>query len=329
MSTCCKFVLKNLSKKPVKVHVGFPLDREVHGTGPAPDATDMVMSYHFIARDADNTYHVQYVTGDKSKYNELFLWDMTFASEETKVLQVGYIIPMSYTAAVTLRGKIDLPLRPEKPWHAMLEGCIVEHFSYITETGSSWAGPIEKATFRVEAGSFEWFLDRRPTENAIEMALFAAQFAAQPKAKPDPELMKKMMGGPPETSLSVAAYRDVSPDGWKQDSEHGAITWEFRNFRPGPPLRLRYYSVLFPRDTKSCDEWVRLVLGAKPAKADLLELREITAAFYGIAPQSESAKKFAVQQIWYHPKSGLRESELSDNQQAVLKSLDSIAKNAK
>ena len=54
---------------------------------------------------------------------------------------------MSYTGAVTLRDKNDLILRPEKPWHAMSKGCIVEHFNYITETGCSWAGPIEKATF--------------------------------------------------------------------------------------------------------------------------------------------------------------------------------------
>ena len=79
----CKFILKNLTKKPTKIRVGFPLDREVHGAGPASNATDMVMSYHFIARDADNTYHVQYIGGgDKSKYNDLFLWDMTSRGPE-------------------------------------------------------------------------------------------------------------------------------------------------------------------------------------------------------------------------------------------------------
>ncbi len=334
----CKFVLKNLSKKPVKVHLGFPLDGEVHGADSAPDATEMVMSYHFIARDADNTYHVRYVGsgGDKRKCNELFLWDMTFASEETRVLRVGYIIPVSYTGAVTLKDKKDLILRPEKPWHAMLEGCILEYFNYITETGRSWAGPIEKATFRVEIGPFEWFLDRRSLDEGNAAASFAtvitaqsalaAQNAAQPNSDPDPGLMKKMLAGPPDAKLAAALYREVSPDGWKRESEHGAMTWEFHNFKPGPPLRLRYYFVMFPDGAASCDGWVRLVLGAKPTKADMLELREITAAFYGIAPRTKSAKRFVEQQVWYHAKNGLRDSELNKKQQAILKRLDEIAK---
>ena len=106
----CKFILKNRSEKSVKVYVGFPLDRELHGTT-TPDATDTVLSYHFIARDADNTYHVQYVSGggDTSKYNELFLWEMAFAAGETKVLQVGYILPMSITMSLTNREQGTIP----------------------------------------------------------------------------------------------------------------------------------------------------------------------------------------------------------------------------
>jgi hypothetical protein len=311
----CKFVLKNRANESVQVQVGFPLDREVHG-GTTPSTTDLVMSYHFIARDAENTYHVRYVNGGRetSSYKELFLWNMTFASRETRVLHVGYILPMSIVGSSTRKDKKDL-LNPryEKPWHAMLEGCFLEHFRYITETGRSWAEPIEKATFRVETGGLEWCLNRRPI-------IVGAEVMATVVEKPVL---------PPGTKYPTVIYRQISPGGWKCESEHRDTVWEYHNFRPGPPLNFFYYHLTFPDDAAACESWVRLVLGAEPKKVDVSELREIAGAFYGIAPHTDSAKKFVEKQIWYHPKNGLRESELDDNRQAVLKRLDVIAKNGK
>jgi hypothetical protein len=93
----CTFVLKNLSAKPVKIQVGFPLDSEFHDLArPPSDDADEVLSRHFIARDASNTYHVRHVSAGQSKYPELFLWDMEFAAGETKKIHVGYILPMSF-----------------------------------------------------------------------------------------------------------------------------------------------------------------------------------------------------------------------------------------
>ena len=55
----CKFVLKNLAAKSVVIQAGFPLDRRASGPPKTPvDDTDEVLTYHFIARDAKNTYHV-------------------------------------------------------------------------------------------------------------------------------------------------------------------------------------------------------------------------------------------------------------------------------
>ena len=106
-----------------------------------------------------------YLADIRNKYPDLFLWDMTFAAGETKTLHVGYILPMSFAGGTTR--KLDDPekiLNPqyEKPWHARIEGCMVVFFSYITETGQSWAGPIEKATFRVRNTVFEDGLRRFP-----------------------------------------------------------------------------------------------------------------------------------------------------------------------
>lgn len=233
---------------------------------------------------------------------------------------------MSITMALTNKDKEkwDLP-HYEKPWHRTLEACFLEHFNYITETGRSWAGPIEKATFRVEMGGFERYLDRRPTVPGRDLALFAKQLDIESQISLIDAPKKEIKDLFSETKFAATLYREVSPDEGKYDSERGLMTWEYRNFQPGPDLRFQYYFVMIAEDATDCDAWVSLVLGAKPKKTDVLELREIAAAFYGIAPHTESAKKFAGQQIWYHPKKGMRESELSKKRQDLLKRLNALA----
>src|SRR5206468_1272175 len=90
-------------------------------------------------------------------------------------------------------------------------------------------------------------------------------------------------------------YPRISPEGWKPayipelrpgDSkpqyEPDGIVWNFENYKPGPPLNFTYYLVGFPKSAADCDSWTRRVLGKTPTKADVLELREIVAAFFGV-----------------------------------------------
>ena len=324
----CKFVLKNLSKKPVKAQVGFPLDSEFVyrdsiyiGYG-KPKTLDLVLGYHFIARDENDTYHVRYVHNDtQRKLSHIFLWDMEFKPEETKTLHVTYELQMSVAATSTCKDELlksGNAFNVEKIWHASLETCIVEWFQYVTETGKSWAGPIEKATFRVEVESLVSCLNKRP--------LLPPEF--EPPI-PRPEVPGGW-GDPMNIPVKMGPlYQDISLQGGKRDPDYGTITWEYKNYKPGPPLRFMFYIVSLPRTAADCDYWVLHVLGRKPKKADVLEMREIAAAFYGIAPKSESAKRFVERQKWYHPKKDLQEKQLTDEQQAVLKRLTAIAQKAK
>ena len=215
----CVFVLKNLSAKPVKIQAGFPLDRQTDGPRrPPSDDTDEVLSYHFIARDANNTYHVRYLADIRNKYPDLFLWDMTFAAGETKTLHVGYILPMSFAGGTTR--KLDDPekiLNPqyEKPWHARIEGCMVVFFSYITETGQSWAGPIKKATFRVRNTVFEDGLRRFPEYVGGNPADLSPGMA-MPVEGPAPADAGPMPGSGFVGGMKLGAvYPRISPAGWK------------------------------------------------------------------------------------------------------------------
>ena len=170
----------------------------------------------------------------------------------------------------------DTMKKYEKPWHAALAQCAVEHFYYVTETGKSWAGPIEHATFRVVTGPWEDCFQKRP---------LIPEEGDLPQPKPNQEWWE--YGFPLKAG---AIYQHIEPDGWKCEAKAGTTSWEYRPYKPGPPIAFLYYIVSFPRSAADCESWVRHVLGPKPDKADLAELREIAAAFYEIAPRSASAR---------------------------------------
>lgn len=344
----CTFVLRNRSAKPLTIQAGFPLDRGTSGPPPAPsDDTDKVLSYHFIARDSNDTYHVRYAAGDpQGKYAHIFLWDMTFAAGETKTLHVGYILPMSFAASTTRKvndpAEAIYPPEYEKPWHARIEACMVVYFSYITETGQSWTGPIERATFRVNSSVFGGDLRRlpeyvggNPANAPAEMATSAEESAAEDvPGMSDLGFVLGMKLG--------TVYPHISPKGWKPayipeihsgepkpNYKPDGIAWTFENYKPGRPLEFNYYLAGFPQAAADCDSWVKCVLGKTPTKADVLELREIVAAFFGVAPQTASVKRLVEQQVWYNPQSKATESDLSKSRQVVLARIKTIADNQK
>ncbi len=337
----CRFLLKNLSSKTVNIQVGFPLDRELAGPPPHPaEDTEKVLDYHFIARDAHDTYHVRYAGGDgHDKLAHIFLWDMVFAPNEQKTLHVSYILPMSNAVNVTneeaLKAGLDRKVYV-RPWQPRIEVCYMLYFVYVTETGKSWAGPIEDARFRFMNTDFERDLQHFPDALQRDLAEHS------PEKEPPAESSKD---SDPTTNLGFVPgmkfgtfYRHITPEGWKAASRADGplgpapssgsaegIGWEFKNFKPGEPLEFEYYFLNFPRTPAECDSWVRLVLGKAPAKADILELREVLAVFFGVAPQTGPVRRIVEKEVWYNPKSKLSESQLSEAQRAILSRLSKLA----
>ena len=344
----CTFVLKNLSRKALRIQVGFPLDRESHGPPPAPSAdTDKVLSYHFIARDTSNTYHVRYAASDsKEKFAHIFLWDMDFTAGETKTLHIGYILPMSFAAGSARRNdtpKVAFnPPQDEKPWQARIEACLVVYCAYVTETGQSWTGPIEKARFRFINNEFEQGLRKLPE-------YVGGNPADNPPSTEgsDADSSSDRLGSMEDLGFVFGmklgtVYPRISPEGWKPayvpdiapgeqkpSREADGIEWEFENYKPGTPLNFAYYLVGFPQTVADCEPWVRRVLGKTPTKADVLELREIVAAFFGVAPQTDAVRHFVAQQVWYDPNNNVSESKLSERKTAVLARLKRFADDQK
>lgn len=313
----CRFVLKNLTKEPCEVQVGFPIDSQFAKFPPAPqekeDPQSWVLEYSFIARDEKATYHVDYTRLEpKSRedpYSAIFAWKMNFGPEETKTLAVQYRIPMSMMAATTDRRQLagDWTGKPPRRWISILGNCMMEVVGYTTETGSTWAGNVERGSFTFLSEGFEQYLTQRGFE---EDSPLTAQYAEKKKAM-----------FPVQKNWW---YRDVQPEGWKPVK--GGVRWEYTDFKPKDPITVRYFSTQFPRSADEVNAWVDAVLTrirkGKESPNDLACLHDILLATYGQEPQNDLAKTFVETQIWYHPSKDFNLSQLTPDQQAILQALD-------
>ena len=161
----CRFLLRNLTDKKVVLQVGFPLTAEgmLPDNGKDIDQSRIIAHYGFIAGTRKKTFPVRYAPWDKKrKFSRLFLWEMTFEPKQEIELLVNY----------TMEGYLGLgSARRNRHWKKrkkyqcgylefLAEG-ISQGQYYVTETGSSWAGKIEKAVFRYYPYEFEEYLARR------------------------------------------------------------------------------------------------------------------------------------------------------------------------
>lgn len=303
VSFACMFVLQNLRDAPVTVQVGFPIDSEyyerirprVEGT---TEFEESVEHYHFVAHDGQGAYPLRYVPGDKKKkFRNLFVWDMTFAANETKTLRVSYQIPISMAAGATYwyPGRkwpnIDYP-----GWQEALSDCLVEWFSYVTSTGASWAGGvIEKAKFSIQLGPFERYVATRPIWGENEKT---KQHFREKRPTMTPAVVRVM-------TPSSSEWRP-GKDGW--------ITREIRDFRPGDESNIHvvYYIVFFPQTAEEVERFVER-LGKldkrKPENnfggssdrvtADFDALRDIFREFNGERTENAAIEKFVSEQRWH------------------------------
>ncbi|MGA2501725.1 MAG: hypothetical protein ABSH20_28630 [Tepidisphaeraceae bacterium] len=311
----CKFVLRNLTDEAAEVQVGFPVDSQF-ARGEAEGKDDgkrWVLDYSFIVRDEETTYHIDFVRRepkDKNEARATFVWKMRFTPKETKTLDVQYRIPMSVTRYSTQRQieRSDKRLRK-------LTACVLESTGYITETGSSWAGNVEKATFTIDTEPFERYLDWRG-------------FIEKRPAGVKPEEIAESME--PYPVQHPWWFRQTTPEGSKVIVKDGkqAICWEFRDFKPKKPIELRYYVTQIPRLPQEVDAFVDSILKSMPEArkkdgATELEIaKQILLATYGKEPEDGTAKEFVAQQVWYSPRKDFSMSRLTDPQQAVLKELE-------
>ena len=162
----CVFKLRNLSDRTVTVPVGFPISTEAFWARDKTkiNQTEVIAYFSFIAGTKEKTFPVRYMPFDeKKKFSNIFLWEMTFQPKQEIELFVCYTMPGYLGAATTQKG--------DRSWENIfklkhlylenLEFAAGQGQMYVTETGKSWAGKIEKAVFRIIPFDFEEYLAKR------------------------------------------------------------------------------------------------------------------------------------------------------------------------
>ena len=305
----CKFELRNLTDKAEEVQVGFPINSEF-AERPEPSQSteskhDWVLRYGFIALDETTTYNVEFVR--RKPVGALFVWKMSFGPHETKKLRVNYHIPMSMGLADTARA----------PWpqgHLLRSGAMgqelllladMETIGYITSTGSSWSGNVEKAVFTVLTEPFERYLERRGFMEDSDTDITA-------------EEAKRV-----SEDFPVAHpwwFREISPGGWKP-IEHG-VQWNYVNFKPKDPIEINYVMTQLPSRPKEVEPFLNVFLKrvgqGESAIGELEKLRQFLLATYGEEPTDPEVKEIASAQRWYSPRKDFMVANLTAKQKAVL-----------
>lgn len=291
----CIFVLQNLTDEVKKTQVGFPIDSQF--ANKKPTSGDWATEYGFIARDTNTTYNVEFVQHDdkEKKFSKIFTWEMKFNPNETKTITIKYHFPFSMSLATTDKEMIEKKYdqKDEKKWMLDVVICFWHCFGYITETGASWAGNVDKGSFKVITEPFEkWFNNR-----------------------------DRSGGGRYRVIRRPWWFREVSPEGWVPIKN--GISWEYKNFKPQEPIFIYYYVSNLPRFSKDVDSFLNLLNStSRLNREDLITIKEIILATYGKEPVDISAKKFVEDQIWYQPLKNFSLETLSLEQQEIIKEFE-------
>jgi hypothetical protein len=311
----CKFVLANLSDKPEEVQIGFPIDSQFAEEDQAKTdekkaaiSGEWVNEYGFIARDSTATYNVDFVHRTPQKgpgeFSSLFVWKMNFEAKQTRTLTVTYHIPISFGLTSTEKNPEDMGSWSDDFAPEQFDLAMMERIGYITSTGSSWAGNVEKATFTVITDPFENYLKERGVfEGSSE------DQAASSKDSPNPFPARHPWW-----------YRKVDTAGGKPIK--GGLQWSYTDYKPADPIIVSYYFTNFPQRPEEADAYLDQFLAElrPPQQRDamLTRLRDILFATYGKAPADPKTLAFVKQQSWYEPRKDFSDSSLATQQKAIL-----------
>ena len=319
----CTFVLKNLTDKAEKVKVGLPLNSYDAGGGPRHryverSAQERIKQYSFVVCENTRPYEVDFTPYDEEKkYDAVFNWNMNFKPHELITLSINYNIDISEGSMVPT-GKEDLSsmsqdesmvyMKDKKLWMGILEQSCIKTFGYITETGSTWAGNVEQATFTVVTEPYETIFDR------------INYFSGINSLDKERQLMKRLEF--PEDYPWW--FRRVLPEGWKPIKN--GIQWSYKNFKPKEPIMIGYYLTKLPRYAKDIGPLIHTCKYFCEKESwnvsDLISLKEIVLATFGKEPADKCAKAFVEDQIWYKPHKEFSMKKVTKEQQAIVKEFD-------
>lgn len=309
-----QYTLKNISSEPVTMNVGFPIDSpmtsgQVANLSTPAQLTSFIVDLGFIVRDESQTYHVQVARDGWIPIRYVLHWKMKLKPDETRTLHIRYQLPLSFTLASTRRDE-DEDRESMSALERLLECAFQVFFAYVTETGSSWAGPIESARFSVEFKDLKESLSRKTfTELSGE---------------PPKEEERK-----PFWSRRPRLFVKVSPEGVVSRCDDAA-EWYFTPYKPGEPIVVRLWLTWIPNHPAHLQRFIKaLYETSKPAREDLVKLKEVLLCSLGKPAQTKNVAAIVNRYVWYEPKKDFDEKLLSKSQREMLRLLDEMIAEAK
>jgi hypothetical protein len=253
---------------------------------------------------------------------------MSFAPMETRTLTVQYRMPMSMGLVSTRKDNSAKSMLDDPLGQELLNFGTEEIIGYITSTGSSWSGNVERATFTVITRPFERYLD---LGGVVE----------EPPGSPHSDESETYRKNFPVKHPWW--FRSISPAGWMK-VENG-IQWRYNNFKPHDPIVITYCMTELPRLPDEVSPFIQHFLddqfsvstagrqrqphdgenhlSTEPSRViELTRLKELLLATYGKEPQDPILKRHVVTQLWYEPHKDFSMAKLSDTQKAVLREFD-------
>lgn len=286
----CTFVLKNLSAEKVSVQVGFPL-QEIR-------AKNFYSDKNFRAYSVSKTdgkrrqYFPKRIPSDSDKrFDGIYAWNMEFAPNETVELTVEYELS-GYLGAGAM---CDFPppdgyfFNEDKEvkklqYLSVLENCLMQAFPYITITGGSWAGEIERAEFVFDTRGFDKSLARGYPLVFGEQDDFCSMLPdgwilrnTKPNGKPEGGIIRKVFEPfkPQEQSFYVAYYFSVIPKNVK--------CFEILYGQVMEKSKEKWFTKKYPTPTATVEK----------------DLADTILEFYGIATGNTRIIPFLKRQFWY------------------------------
>ncbi len=325
----CRFLLRNLTDEEVTLQVGFPLSTDAVWIAAPEDLnqSELIHRFAFTAGTRKQVYPVRFVPHDRErKFSNLFLWEMTFAPREEIELLVNYTMGGYLGLGSTRRQKPGRLLSYRCPYLAVLTTGICQSQIYVTETGSSWAGEIEKAVFRYYPRDFEEYLTRRGAYEESDAGREKRRRARQDTPGKSSNLFSPAMPMIRIWSPEPEQWQPV-PNEKRPWAEARELVYQPFRPQPGEPIVITYAFVCIPTDGEQFETLCQVVRAGleqkikrrerlKQQQPELYEkqkdrplepysaavrknLADAVLEFYGIPRHNPEIADFLADQHWY------------------------------
>ena len=288
----CLFTMRNLSDKPEKVKMGFPISGGdnfmARGNG------DKIAKHEFKVwvnnKEAPAAYRAD--TADK-KFGNIFLWECEFAPKEQMQIRVSYKT-FGYIGLGSLRRRelLDKSCNPPRALMYM-DAALVQGYEYITLTGNSWSGKIENAKFTLNIGEFERYLQKRG-------------YLAEDEERHKPSNGKDAANDRDLLFRNGLMHRRLSSSySWKLSPDGESLVAQLSPFEPKENIQIAYFFTIFPKDAEALKHILKVAeksfarSNEEFSKEDKKVIADFILEFYGVKTGNKALKQFLDAQVWY------------------------------